>query len=87
MIASVRQCTVFLLQYIVTNNADNCSGSRSFPVYKEPPSHFFYIPHFFALSVSFVFSSYDYYTVTLPNYLYFHTEATFRLDKSNSMVF
>ena len=87
MFASVSPCTAFLLQYIVKNNAVNCSGSRSFPVYKDPLSHFFYIRHIFALIVSFVFSSYDYYTVTLPNYLYFQMEATFRIDRSNSMAF
>ena len=34
-----------MLQSIVYNNAVNCSGSRKFPAYKEPLSHFYYIRH------------------------------------------
>ena len=46
----------FVLQCIVYNNAVNCSGNRSFPDYKEPLSHLYYIRYIFALSVSLVVS-------------------------------
>ena len=64
MFAYIKQCTAFVLQTIVYNNAANRSGSRSFSAYKEHLSHCYYIRYIFALSVSFVVSSYDLYSVT-----------------------
>ena len=83
--AFVLQCIVYI------NNAIYCSGNRLFAVYEEPLKSLYYIRYIFALSVSLVLSCYGYYSVTFSTgicqlYLYFQTEAIFRLDRSNSMT-
>ena len=57
MFAYISQCTAFVFQNIVYNNAANRSGSISFSAYKEHFSHLYYIRYIFALSVIFVVSS------------------------------
>ena len=80
-----------MLQSIVYNNAVNCSGSRSFPAYKEPLSHFYYIRHispkllvlWFQVMIIIPLRS----ALAFAKYLYFQTEALFRLDRGNSITF